>query len=540
MHPEHAGKVKADALNNAKRVFKTILSIHRRLPYAVIPLDTQNIKIDFEAAKLPLKSTVIEQAAAWYKSYDTETHFQDELKPYYEEVLAKYNRESYTEIKISNIALKDTEKFPPCIQKILNAPAMPTGKTRATAIIAAFLGQAGWNQNEAHELYMKVVNTLHADTSNVFESWYKKMSCPSCHTMKEKGGSFPCVSMGDVGICVPDLLCKSINNPIQYITSINGNRNGNTCGICKFKPKGGVGNCRHPDYRNEKGEPRHYTVDTNTACEKFAEKLNSQKTGQGTAITDTKYFEDGRFRVKILAEEILTEVKILTVEGDPEDMYYYSDGIYKTGASEKIKTIAQAKLGMDTTEHYVNEVVFYIQNVTLIPREKLFGEWFRINLKNGIYNVLNKELEPHSPDKITIIQIPVIYDPQAKCPQISKFLCEALSPENIPLITQIAGYCLIPRRDIQKAIMLNGVGGNGKGTFARLLTAFLGKQNVSVQSLQELNTDKFSRVHLFGKLANICGDIKDTAVNDDDVFKKITGVDTLSGQNKFQNAFDFG
>ena len=43
-HPEHLGKVKYDALNNSKRVFKCILSIHKKKPYAVTPLNRDAIK----------------------------------------------------------------------------------------------------------------------------------------------------------------------------------------------------------------------------------------------------------------------------------------------------------------------------------------------------------------------------------------------------------------------------------------------------------------------------------------------------------------
>ena len=56
------GKVKYDALNNSKRVFKCILSIHKKKPYAVTPLNRDAIKIDFERARVPLKEDMIAEA----------------------------------------------------------------------------------------------------------------------------------------------------------------------------------------------------------------------------------------------------------------------------------------------------------------------------------------------------------------------------------------------------------------------------------------------------------------------------------------------
>jgi len=58
-HPEHIGKVKFDQLNNQKRTFKTIFSLHKRHPFAVVPLDSTAIKIDFNRASLPLSDEVL-------------------------------------------------------------------------------------------------------------------------------------------------------------------------------------------------------------------------------------------------------------------------------------------------------------------------------------------------------------------------------------------------------------------------------------------------------------------------------------------------
>ena len=67
-HPEHIGRVKFDQLNNQKRTFKTIFSLHKRLPYAVIPLDPTAIKISFEKASLPLSDEVLLEGAQWYQA----------------------------------------------------------------------------------------------------------------------------------------------------------------------------------------------------------------------------------------------------------------------------------------------------------------------------------------------------------------------------------------------------------------------------------------------------------------------------------------
>ncbi|WP_406661327.1 hypothetical protein V7O66_02055 [Methanolobus sp. ZRKC3] len=60
VYPQHVGKVKPDILNNSKRVFKSMFSVHKRHDLAVIPLDPKEIIIDFNRATLPLSEEVIE------------------------------------------------------------------------------------------------------------------------------------------------------------------------------------------------------------------------------------------------------------------------------------------------------------------------------------------------------------------------------------------------------------------------------------------------------------------------------------------------
>jgi hypothetical protein len=82
--PQYEPLVKADSLNNAKRVFKTIFSIHKKHDFAVIPLDVDNIQIDFERATLPLSQDVLDSGLTWYDKFDDDNRFLGFLKPYLE------------------------------------------------------------------------------------------------------------------------------------------------------------------------------------------------------------------------------------------------------------------------------------------------------------------------------------------------------------------------------------------------------------------------------------------------------------------------
>jgi putative DNA primase/helicase len=92
---------------------------------------------------------------------------------------------------------------------------------------------------------------------------------------------------------------------------------------------------------------------------------------------------------------------------------------------------------------------------------------------------------------------------------------------------------------MQKALLLLGQGGEGKGTLLNLLRAFLGRENVSSRTLHALAEERFASADLFGRLANICGDLDARTVERSDTFKMITGGDALTAERKFGNAFSF-
>src|SRR5208283_6040548 len=102
------------------------------------------------------------------------------------------------------------------------------------------------------------------------------------------------------------------------------------------------------------------------------------------------------------------------------------------------------------------------------------------------------------------------------------------------------GYCLTTDCSQQKAFMLYGVGSNGKSVFLALLESLVGGDNLSSESLQRLEFDKYITAKLYGKLVNICGDIPDIKMNKSEIFKKLTsGLDSIDAKNKYQDPFKF-
>ena len=163
-----------------------------------------------------------------------------------------------------------------------------------------------------------------------------------------------------------------------------------------------------------------------------------------------------------------------------------------------------------------------------------------LNLKNGLLDIATRELKPHSTKFLSTVQLPVAYEPEARCPATEKFVQETFPEDAVKagVAWQIVAWLMLAQTSIQKALLLQGEGANGKSTWLRALIAFLGRHNVSTLSLHKLEGDRFATSRLWGKLANICSDLPSAELAGSSVFKALTGGDSISAEYKFKESFD--
>ncbi|WP_292388805.1 phage/plasmid primase, P4 family [Methanosarcina sp. UBA5] len=252
-----------------------------------------------------------------------------------------------------------------------------------------------------------------------------------------------------------------------------------------------------------------------------------------------KYFSEGRFIVKSLADEIMGEYHFLTFD-DTKETYCYKNGVYQPGGENLIARVAQEKLGNYSTRARRQETLSFIKVETLITRDSVGKETYVINLKNGLYDLKEDKFKPHTPKLLSILQLPVEYNENAECPMIDKFLSEIVSEEDIQVLLEWAGHMMIPDNRMEKAVMLLGSGSNGKSVLLNLLTELIGIVNTSGESLHKLEKDRFSVANLYGKLMNVCPDIAGSEIYDSSAFTTLTGNEKqIRGERKGQQAFYF-
>lgn len=104
-------------------------------------------------------------------------------------------------------------------------------------------------------------------------------------------------------------------------------------------------------------------------------------------------------------------------------------------------------------------------------------------------------------------RLTVNYNPEAPAPERwLRFLSDLLTEEDIPTLQEYLGYCLLPVTKAQKMMMLIGKGGEGKSRIQGVMSAIFG-DNMNTTSIRKVETNRFSRADLEGKLLMIDDDM---------------------------------
>lgn len=148
-------------------------------------------------------------------------------------------------------------------------------------------------------------------------------------------------------------------------------------------------------------------------------------------------------------------------------------------------------------------------------------------------------LVDHHPEFMSTVQLPIEWDPAAVCPVFDAFLESAVPPDDLDRAWEVLGYLLMSGNPLQRMFMLTGTGGNGKGVYLNVIRAALGDRNTSAEPLHDLAENRFSAAELLGKLANICGDIDATYIQNTAAIKQLSGDDRMKGERKNERQFYF-
>jgi P4 family phage/plasmid primase-like protien len=218
------------------------------------------------------------------------------------------------------------------------------------------------------------------------------------------------------------------------------------------------------------------------------------------------------------------------------EIFYWGDektGLWKPKAEIYLQELLGQLLGEENTKSIYANVLYELKCLSYV--DVVFSK--KIGVENGLLDVETGKLTTPTLEEMAFYQIPVKYDKNAKKIQPwLEFLRQVANPEDIPLLQEWFGYCILQDYRFHKVLWIHGEGRNGKGVFDRTIQGIIGKNNVSAVGLEELDgSHRFALSQLFGKLYNTSSEPATNKVFRTETFQKISGGDTIKAELKGKN-----
>lgn len=225
---------------------------------------------------------------------------------------------------------------------------------------------------------------------------------------------------------------------------------------------------------------------------------------------------------------------------DDKQLMYYNDGIYIPFGDTYIESeIERITNGEGVGIKLVSEVVMHIKRSTYVNRDVFDTDNNIINMENGLYDISSHKLLPHTPDYLSLHKSPILYDPEAACPIIDKFICDVVPEKNVQTVYEVGGCALQAEKPFKTAFIFDGQKNSGKSVMLKLIEELVGPANTTHVSPLTVSENTFGAAEYFGKQLNIVDDLGITPIGDTGVLKSIIAGGRINAQFKRQQPFDY-
>lgn len=252
-------------------------------------------------------------------------------------------------------------------------------------------------------------------------------------------------------------------------------------------------------------------------------------TGTPMEFEEEKDEEDKKMR--LVVDKLQAQFTFKTPD-DIETIYFFNEGVYEE-AETMIKGLIEQWLGTKISRYFIDEVLGHIRRSSYVKRSEFNKASALIPVQNGLLDLNTLELSSFDKNTIFTFKSDAIYCKTKKSIKFLKAVSQWVDPQDVPLLQEIAGYCLLPGMPFHHLFFLHGTGFNGKGSFIRTLQAILGKDHCSNLSLEEFDGNhRFAMARLYGKMINVSSEPRTDRDLQTTNLKKMTGEDYIDAEEK--------
>lgn len=227
-------------------------------------------------------------------------------------------------------------------------------------------------------------------------------------------------------------------------------------------------------------------------------------------------------------------------EGSRLAMYLQFDGVYTQNTTLIKRYISYVEQTL--TEKQADDVIYKIANLSDV-KEKTNSRYL-IPVKNGVFNLETKLLEPFTPEYVFTSKIVTNYNANAGLPIYDGWNVEdwikglSNGEEKLEtLLWQVISASMNGNFSRKQSIWLYGNGRTGKGTYQSLISNLVGKKNVATLKLPQFS-ERFSLPMLEGKVCCIGDDVPaNVYIDDSSNFNSVITGDTIMVEQKNKPAY---
>src|SRR5688500_17658430 len=204
-------------------------------------------------------------------------------------------------------------------------------------------------------------------------------------------------------------------------------------------------------------------------------------------------------------------------------MLYFKEGMHVFEAERIIEEECHRLFQYDARTWMIEEIKKAIKRQTYHDLSEFDADINIINVKNGLYHIREKILTEHRPDYLSLNQKPIIYDPDAKCPEFEKFESGCLYPSQIKTVNQCAAYTFYRDNPYEHYVIHVGYGWNGKSKLNNAMEKMHGRENVSHVPFNDISKDPYALADLEHKDLNIDNEPSGGIIKNTAILKKLSG-----------------